>query len=87
MKRVDVSNRIGVKGGQQVRVVISPKAALKASFILYMGPVLALIVGAVLGNYLSPHHKELWAASMGIGFLVGSYFVIEALNKHFENKA
>ncbi len=87
LKGVDVSNRMGAREGQKVKVAISQKAVLKASFILYMVPILALIIGAVLGNYLGPQHKEIWAVSMGIGFFVGSYFVIKVLNTYLENKA
>jgi sigma-E factor negative regulatory protein RseC len=86
-RRVDVSNVIGAKEGQQVKVGISPKAVLKASFIFYMIPILSLIIGVMLGNYLGPKHREIWAISLGFGFFVGSYFVIRALNKHFENKS
>lgn len=87
VKGVNASNRMGAKEGQKVKIGISPKAVLKASFILYMVPILALIIGAVLGNYLGPQHKEIWAVSAGIGFFVGSYFVIKALNTYLENKA
>ena len=87
LKGVDVSNVIGAKEGQQVKIGISPKAVLKASFILYMVPILALIIGAMIGSYLGSQHKEIWAIFLGLGFLVGSYFVIKALSKHFENKA
>ncbi len=87
LKGVDVSNRMDAKKGQKVKIGISPKAVLKASFILYMVPVLALIIGTVLGSYLGPQHREIWAVSVGVGFFVGSYFVIKALSKHFDNKA
>jgi len=86
-KRVDVSNVIGAKEGQKVKIGISPKAVLKASFILYMVPILALITGAMLGNFLGPQYREIWSVFMGVGFFLGSYFVIKPLNKHFENKA
>ena len=86
LKRVDASNLIGAEKGQQVKIGISPKAVLKASFVLYMVPILALIIGPMLGNYLGPQQKELWAVSMGVGSFMGSYFVIKALSKHFENK-
>jgi sigma-E factor negative regulatory protein RseC len=78
---------MGAREGQKVKIGISPKVVLKASFILYMVPILALIIGAVLGNYLGPQHREIWAVSLGVGFFVGSYLVIKALSKHFENKA
>jgi len=87
LKRVDVSNVIGAKKGQKVKVGISPKAVLKASFVLYMIPILALIIGALLGNYLGAQHKEIWAVSIGVRFFVGSYFVIKASSKHFEKRA
>jgi sigma-E factor negative regulatory protein RseC len=87
LKGIDVSNVIGAEKGQKVKIGISPKAVLKASFILYMVPILALIIGAVLGNYFGSQHREIWAISMGTGFFVGSYFVIKALSKHLENKA
>jgi sigma-E factor negative regulatory protein RseC len=87
VKGVNVSNVIGAREGQKVKIGISPKAVLKASFILYMVPILALIIGAVLGNYLGPQHREIWTVSLGVGFFVGSYLVIKALSKLFENKA
>ncbi|UCD72208.1 MAG: SoxR reducing system RseC family protein [Syntrophobacterales bacterium] len=52
-----------------------------------MVPILALIIGAVIESSLDTPYKEIRTVSMGVGFLVGSYFVIKALNKHFENKA
>lgn len=87
LKCVDVSNGIGAREGQLVKIGISQKAVLKASFILYMIPILALVIGAMLGNYLGPQHSEIWSAFTGVGFFVASYVVIKALNKHFENKA
>jgi sigma-E factor negative regulatory protein RseC len=59
LKGVDVSNGMGAREGQRVKIGISPKVVLKASFILYMVPILALIIGAVLGNYFGPQHKEI----------------------------
>jgi positive regulator of sigma E activity len=70
-----------------VKIGISPKAFLKASFILSMIPILALIIGAMFGSHLGAQHKEIWAISVGIGFFIGSYFVIRASSKRFENKA
>jgi sigma-E factor negative regulatory protein RseC len=61
LKRVDVSNIIGAKEGQQVKIGISPKTILKVSFILYMIPILALIIGAMFGGHLGAQHKEIWA--------------------------
>lgn len=87
LKGVDVSNIIGAEKGQKVKIGISQKALLRASFILYMVPIFSLIIGAMLGNYFGPQQKEIWAVSMGVGFFFGSYFVIKALNKYLENKA
>ena len=43
-------NTAGGKVGDRVLLRISSKSLLKISFIFYMTPVLALIIGAVIGN-------------------------------------
>jgi positive regulator of sigma E activity len=59
--------------GQRVKIGISPRASLKASFILYIIPIVALVIGAMLGNNFSSGNKEVWAVLLGGGFLVGSF--------------
>lgn len=47
-------NDVGAKVGDEVRVTVASKTFLKASFLVYMLPVAALIVGALLGTQVGP---------------------------------
>jgi sigma-E factor negative regulatory protein RseC len=51
---VAARNEVGAKVGDEVRVTIASKTFLKASFLVYMVPVTALILGALLGTALGP---------------------------------
>jgi sigma-E factor negative regulatory protein RseC len=86
LREVDVSNRIGARVGQRVKIGVSPRALLKASFILYIIPIVALVIGAMLGNSFSSGNKEVWAVLLGGGFLVGSFLLIKAFGKYLNLK-
>ncbi len=51
---VAARNEVGAKVGDEVRVTVASKTFLKASFLVYMVPVTALILGALLGATLGP---------------------------------
>ena len=51
---VAARNEVGAKVGDEVRVTVASKTFLKASFLVYMVPVTALILGALLGTTLGP---------------------------------
>jgi len=51
---VAARNEVGAKVGDGVRVTVASKTFLKASFLVYMVPVTALILGALLGATLGP---------------------------------
>lgn len=86
VREVEVINRVGAKVGQRVKIGVSPKALLKASFILYIIPILALLVGATLGASFSSVNKEIWSVSLGAGFLIGTFLSIKVLGRFFNLK-
>jgi sigma-E factor negative regulatory protein RseC len=51
---VAARNEVGAKVGDEVRLTVASKTFLKASFLVYMVPVTALILGALLGVTLGP---------------------------------
>ncbi len=51
---LEVRNTIGAKPGQKVEVQFPTYKKTKAMLILYIFPLFALILGAVIGNYLNP---------------------------------
>jgi sigma-E factor negative regulatory protein RseC len=51
---VAARNEVGAKVGDEVKVTVASKTFLKASFLVYMVPVTALILGALLGTKVGP---------------------------------
>jgi len=50
---VEAENRIGAAPGDRVVIEISDRAFLSGAFFVYFVPVVALVVGAALGNYFA----------------------------------
>jgi len=78
---VEALNVIGANVGDKVRLVTSSKSFLQSSFLLYIVPLIALVVGAVAGYAVGSRmtagpDPNLLAAILGTAFLVGSFFVI-----------
>jgi sigma-E factor negative regulatory protein RseC len=78
---VEAHNVIGAEVGNKVRLVITSKSFLQSSFLLYIVPLIALIVGAVAGHLIGESmpagpDPNLLAALIGTAFLIGSFFVI-----------
>jgi sigma-E factor negative regulatory protein RseC len=67
---VDAVNRIGAKIGDGVVIQIQTRPFLKATFLLYVFPIVCMILGAVLGEKLAPHIGfDKSALSAILGFL------------------
>lgn len=84
---LEADNPIGAKPGQNVLLAIGGGAFLKASFVVYMVPVIALFIGAGLGDYISKAYPDkmtpdFWQASLGILFLVLSVVGIRLYDRH-----
>ncbi len=78
--RLQVLNPVDAKPGDQVIIGFDQKMLVKASLIVYMAPLLALILGAVAGqfsaqgiNLLSPEQGSILGGSAGL--LAGLYWV------------
>lgn len=78
---VAARNEAGAKVGDAVRVTVPPKTFLKASFLVYMVPVAALIVGALLGSTLGPSlspgvSSDLFAVVFGLTLFCLSFALL-----------
>ena len=74
---IDALNPPGAMQGQQVMVTYQMEDELKASFILYIIPLLSLLLGAVAGAWLDPvNNQDISAVTGGFGMLTVSYLVI-----------
>ncbi len=78
-KIVEAHNVLGAQVGDRVKLATSSKNFLQSSFLLYVVPLIALIVGAVAGNAIGEamgNDPNVFAALLGTSFLVGSFLVI-----------
>ena len=71
---IAVKNTINVEKGDSVIVGLETRPMLLLTFFLYVFPVIALTVGAIIGDKMAPSlNKDPSLVSMAIGF---SFFVL-----------
>lgn len=78
---IDVENSINAQEGQRVLVAVMPGSVLKASSILYLFPLLALVGGISLAYLLEwliglPGNVEWWGISIGLVLFILAFVVI-----------
>ena len=82
---VDAINEVGAKPGDTVILSYSTSSLLKATFLLYVFPIICMIIGAVIGQkYSSNMGMGESAASAIVGFtffFVAIFFVKVSGNK------
>jgi len=79
--RVWAEDPLGVQAGERVIIAVPEGTVLRASLLIYLVPVGALVLGALLGNALAPAlgwsadlgAAGLGLASMALAFLVSRY--------------
>ncbi|MDY6986810.1 MAG: SoxR reducing system RseC family protein [Thermodesulfobacteriota bacterium] len=75
-REVRARNTARAQVGDVVKISIQGSAFLKATFLVYMVPILALIAGTVLGYFLSKFlagNKDLFVGIFGGLGLIGSF--------------
>lgn len=80
-RTVEAFNMIGAGVGDRVRVAASTKSFLQSSFLLYIVPLIALVIGAVVGSTLGTMFHfgidpNLLSAIFGVFFMAGSFLII-----------
>jgi len=75
---IEVANDLQAKIGDRVQLSIPESSLLKLSFLVYFLPVLALLVGAILGERLAPFFdvESTPAAVIGGGFCMVIVFSV-----------
>jgi len=83
---VEVNDPLGVHTNDYVQVALRTATALRASFVVYMIPVFALLIGALLGESLGSRYGMLNGLEIlfSFGFLGLSLVGIRLYNNHFQ---
>jgi sigma-E factor negative regulatory protein RseC len=77
---VKVANDVGAKVGDRIVLSLETGPLLKASFLLYVFPVLLLILGAVIGQETAPYlnfNPSGFAAVAGFSFFAASLLIVK----------
>ncbi|MCL6270187.1 SoxR reducing system RseC family protein [Sansalvadorimonas sp. 2012CJ34-2] len=67
-------NRYPVKVGDEVTVALPESAVVSASFLVYLLPLLAMLIGAFTGS--AAGMEELWVIGLGLGGLLVGFGVV-----------
>lgn len=84
---LSIPNTLGGEVGDYAELDLSSKQLLKASVIMYVGPLIALLAGVVAGYLLGAKldlNKELFAVILGLLFTGLSYLGIRVLEPRFK---
>lgn len=78
---IEVHNLLGAVVGDHVRIATTTKSFLQSSFLLYIVPLIALVIGAAAGKMVGEYldtglDANLLSAVFGVFFLVGSFLVL-----------
>lgn len=81
-KALRVNNPINAQVGEQVMLGLEEGAFLKSAMLAYLFPLVALILGALIGLWLAgpADARDLYAGLGGLGGLIASAFGIKWLN-------
>jgi sigma-E factor negative regulatory protein RseC len=77
---VKAINEVGAKVGDRIILSIKTSSLLKASFLLYVFPILLLIVGATIGQNIAPRfdfNPSGLSAIMGFSFFFAALLIIK----------
>ena len=79
---IELENTLGAKVGDRVRIELHSGAVFKASLILYGIPLIALLLGVLLGSRIS----DLVGALIGIGAAVAALIAIRLFEPRIRRK-
>ncbi|MBU4310818.1 SoxR reducing system RseC family protein [bacterium] len=88
----EAENPLGARIGQRVKVEISSREILKGAFLIYIFPLLALILGMVLGITITnrlglKESSQTVGLVLGLVFLVLSFVLIWRYNKKVKDQS
>lgn len=78
---VTAHNPLRAVVGDRVKIAASTSVFLKSSFLIYIVPLIALVLGAVAGKlvgemFISNVSPDLLSAIFGVFFMVGTFVII-----------
>jgi len=82
-------NQVGAQKGDRVVMAMPAKGVLGASFLVYMVPVFALLVGAAVGKKLGPSlglSGQTGAIILGVLSLLGAWYILRQVSERLAGR-
>ena len=88
---IEVKNSLGASVGERVEVEFEESNSLKSAALAYLFPLIMLIMGVVLGyvigsSGLLPIPTEIFAAILGIVFVIITWFILRLIDKKLKKR-
>ncbi|MBN1755536.1 SoxR reducing system RseC family protein [bacterium] len=88
---INAENPRNYPQGSLVKVNYEPRGRIKASLIIFLMPILAMIGGYFVGMLLGKHlgadsSREGWGIIFSMIFMAGAFLLIRLLNPYFKRK-
>jgi len=89
---VEAQNMIGATIGDEVCISTTTRSFLQSSFLLYIVPLIALVIGAVAGKLVGENlatglDPNLLSAIFGVFFLIGSFVLLRVGSSVLEKES
>ena len=80
--QVEAHNTVAAEVGDRVVLAVTSKTFLTSSFVVYIVPIIFLLVGGLIGQYIGETvitdlPAQLLSALFGVSFLVGAFLTIK----------
>lgn len=76
---IEMDNALGAKKGDEVYIDMHANTVLKASAIVYGIPIIALLIGVVIGAQFG----DIYAAAIGVALCALSFLLLKGLEPKF----
>ncbi len=91
-KLVEVHNHLAADIGDRVKIATSTRSFLQSSFLLYIVPLIFLVTGAVIGQFLAEFldnglDSNVLSAIMGSAFMAGSFVILRVTTRSLAKEA
>ena len=80
-RTIEAINQAGAAVGDHVKIATTTRSFLQSSFLLYIVPLIALVIGAIVGKFVGETWVQnvdpnLLSAIFGVFFMAGSFVIL-----------
>ena len=86
---VEAINETDAKEGDTILLSLETSSFLKATFLLYVFPILFLLIGAIIGQYFAPDvgiEPSVFSAIVGFSLFFLSIVIVRTLGNHLSTQ-